>query len=163
MNSQLAATATSLHINSTAQPILIFEEAYSLEPYRGNIAKICCILSTLRLQSYFGHQQTVSQRDRLLFSIAKPPSQAAAAAAAMAHNSTETLQPGNHAPFTRDAAAGFVLGALGGIIGFSFSYLVVCFGLNALRSRRLRQREQRELLELIEMMGRSDSGYETSA
>ncbi|EKJ71005.1 hypothetical protein FPSE_08864 [Fusarium pseudograminearum CS3096] len=134
MNSQLAATATSLHINSTAQP-----------------------------QSYFGHQQTVSQRDRLLFSIAKPPSQAAAAAAAMAHNSTETLQPGNHAPFTRDAAAGFVLGALGGIIGFSFSYLVVCFGLNALRSRRLRQREQRELLELIEMMGRSDSGYETSA
>ncbi|GKU00657.1 hypothetical protein FLAG1_02319 [Fusarium langsethiae] len=78
----------------------------------------------------------------------------------MTHNSTETHQPGNHLPFTRDAAAGFMLGALGGIVGFSFSYLVACFSVSALRARRLRRREQRELTELIEMMAFSESEHE---
>ncbi|CEI70105.1 hypothetical protein FVEN_g13053 [Fusarium venenatum] len=72
----------------------------------------------------------------------------------MTHNSTETV---NHIPFTRDAAAGFMLGGLGGIIAFSFSYILVCFGLSSLRARRQRRREQRQLMELIHMMDLSES------
>jgi hypothetical protein len=81
----------------------------------------------------------------------------------MTHESTDIPQPGDgHLPFTRDAAAGFMLGALGGIIAFSISYLIVCFTLSTLRARRRRQREQRELMELIEMMEASDSEHGTS-
>ncbi|RGP72685.1 hypothetical protein FLONG3_6693 [Fusarium longipes] len=81
----------------------------------------------------------------------------------MSDESTDIPQPGNdHLPFTRDAAAGFILGVLGGIIAFCVSYLVVCFTLSTLRARRRRRREQRQLMELIRMMESSDWDRETS-
>ncbi|KAI1068835.1 hypothetical protein LB507_006538 [Fusarium sp. FIESC RH6] len=61
-----------------------------------------------------------------------------------------------HLALTRDSAAGFMLGAVAGIVAFVLSYLAVCFTVSNLRARRQRQREERELMELIEMMELSD-------
>ncbi|KAF4967526.1 hypothetical protein FSARC_4911 [Fusarium sarcochroum] len=56
----------------------------------------------------------------------------------------ETPKPVNGLPpgFSRDAGAGFVLGALGGIIGFAMSYMIVCFFVSTARARREHSRRQ---------------------
>ncbi|RFN44247.1 hypothetical protein FIE12Z_11494 [Fusarium flagelliforme] len=75
----------------------------------------------------------------------------------MTHLNITTPGPDKgHLAFTRDSAAGFMLGAVGGIVAFVLSYLAVCFTVSNLRARRQRQREERELMELIEMMELSD-------
>ncbi|KAF5980556.1 hypothetical protein FBULB1_5155 [Fusarium bulbicola] len=52
----------------------------------------------------------------------------------------ETPQPGGSLPvgFSRDAGAGFMLGSLGGVIGFAISYCIVCFIMSTVRARRQR-------------------------
>ncbi|EGU77258.1 hypothetical protein FOXB_12218 [Fusarium oxysporum f. sp. conglutinans Fo5176] len=56
----------------------------------------------------------------------------------------ETPQPGRSLPdgFSRDAGAGFMLGSLGGVIGFAISYCIVCFIMSVVRARRQRNRRQ---------------------
>ncbi|KAF5553891.1 hypothetical protein FPHYL_8571 [Fusarium phyllophilum] len=56
----------------------------------------------------------------------------------------ETPQAGRSLPagFSRDAGAGFMLGGLGGVIGFAISYCIVCFIMSVVRARRQRNRRQ---------------------
>ncbi|KAF4443281.1 hypothetical protein FACUT_1503 [Fusarium acutatum] len=56
----------------------------------------------------------------------------------------ETPQPARSLPagFSRDAGAGFMLGGLGGIVGFVISYCIVCFIMSVVRARRQRNRRQ---------------------
>jgi hypothetical protein len=56
----------------------------------------------------------------------------------------ETPRPGRSLPdgFSRDAGAGFMLGGLGGVIGFAISYCIVCFISSIVRARRQRNRRQ---------------------
>jgi hypothetical protein len=56
----------------------------------------------------------------------------------------ETPQADRSLPggFSRDAGAGFILGGLGGVIGFAISYCIVCFIMSVVRARRQRNRRQ---------------------
>ncbi|KAF4341999.1 hypothetical protein FBEOM_4049 [Fusarium beomiforme] len=54
----------------------------------------------------------------------------------------ENPRPGRDLPdgFSRDAGAGFLLGGLGGVVGFGISYILVCFIVSTVRARRQRNR-----------------------